>query len=132
MSRENVEVLRRIYQEWAKGNARIDMSVYDPNFVYISQATDPDPGPHMGLEATRDYYRRFLASWEDWRIEASEFREVGNSIVVHARRSGIGRASRVPLEDHSFHVWTFRGGKIIRMDVFEQETEALEAVGLRE
>jgi ketosteroid isomerase-like protein len=129
---ENLKTVQRIYQEWAAGNARIDTSVYDPHFVYISQLAEPEPGPHFGLEAANEYYRRFLASWQDWRIEASEFREVGDSVIVRARRSGVGRGSRAAVGDEAFHVWTLRGGKIIRLDVFEREHEALEAVGLRE
>jgi hypothetical protein len=38
----------------------------------------------------------------------------------------------VPVEDQAFHVWTLRGGKVIRLDVFDAEHEALEAVCLRE
>ena len=131
MSRQNLDAVQRVYRAWAEGDARGDPSVYDAHLVYLSQPGDPDRGPHYGVEATNEYYRRFLASWDDWRIEATDYREVGDSVVVRARRTGIGKGSRVPVEDESFHVWTLRGGKAIRLEVFRTETEALEAVGLR-
>lgn len=40
--------------------------------------------------------------------------------------------SGVRVEDHAFQVWTFRGGKVIRLEIFEDEAVAFEAVGLRE
>jgi ketosteroid isomerase-like protein len=132
VSRENLNALQRVYRAWAEGDVRGDTSIYDPHIVYLSQPGDPDRGPHLGLGATGEYYRDFLASWDDWRIEADEYREVGDSIVVRARRTGIGKGSRVPVEDEVFHVWSFRGGKVIRMEVFRNEAEALEAVGLTE
>jgi ketosteroid isomerase-like protein len=109
--------------------------VYDPFLVYIGQrgdSPDPDPGPHYGLEAVNNYMRRFLDSWDNWRIAASDFRDAGDTVVVRARRSGVGKTSRAPVEDEAFHVWTFRGGKIIRLEVFVEERRALEAAGLRE
>lgn len=128
MSRENLEALRRIYEGWAAGNLFAEASLYDPYVVYISQAGDPDPGPHVGLEAFTEYARRFLTSWEDWRIEPEEYREEGDSVVVRVRRSGIGKSSGLRVEDHAFQVWTFRGGRVIRLEIFEEEAEALAAV----
>lgn len=130
MSPENLDALRRAYEGWARGDLWAEASLYDPHVVYLSQAGDPDPGPHYGLEAFTDYARRFLGSWKDWRIEASEYREAGDSIVVRIRRFGVGSASHLPVEDQAFHVWTFRGPKAIRLEVFEREVQALEAVGL--
>jgi len=128
---DDLAALRRVYEAWAAGDLT-GVPPFDPHVVYISQATELDPGPHYGLETFTTYFRRFLASWDDWRMEAMEYREHGDSLVVRVRRSAVGKESRVPFEDEAFHVWTFRGGKIIRLEVFEQDEEALEAVGLRE
>jgi ketosteroid isomerase-like protein len=132
MSRENLDALQRIYQGWAAGEIWAEAALYDPHVVYISQAGDPSPGPHYGLEAFTAYTRSFLESWDEWRIEGTDYREVGDSFVVQIRRTAVGKGSGVPIEDHAFHVWTFRGGRVIRLEVFERESEALDAVGLPE
>jgi ketosteroid isomerase-like protein len=136
MSQEDVERLRRIYAAWAEGDFWAGASLYDPYVVYVSHGSkggpDPDHGPHYGLEAMTAYMRRVLDSWESWRIAAIDFREAGDTVVVRARRTGVGKRSHVPVEDEAFHVWTFRGGKVIRMEVFADEAEALEAAGLSE
>jgi len=37
MSEENVEVLRRVYDEWAKGNLRAGLELFDPDIVYVNR-----------------------------------------------------------------------------------------------
>ena len=88
MSREDPLTLRSIYDGFAGGDMWAGASAYDDHVVYISQATDPDPGPHYGLEALTAYMRRFLAEWDDYRIEGTDFREFGDSFVV--RNSPLG------------------------------------------
>jgi ketosteroid isomerase-like protein len=132
MSEENLNALRRIYDGWAAGNMWAEASVYDPHVVYVSQAAEPGPGPHHGLEALTNYMRGFFAQWQDWRIEASELREAGNTFMVRVRRVGIGMDSEVPVEDEAFHTWTFRGRKVVRLEIFAQEGAALETTGLSE
>ena len=131
MSEENLEeALKRLYSRWAVGDFRPESSLYDPHFVGISP--DPSPEPQYGLQAMTDYMRRFLDSWEQVRFEATGYRQVGDTVVVNVHRTGIGKGSGARLEDDVFHVWTFRGAKAIRTDVFDREAEALHAVGLEE
>jgi ketosteroid isomerase-like protein len=129
VSQENLNTLRGLYERWAAGDWT-DNSIFDPDVVGVFP--DPSPQAHYGLNALAGYMRRFLESWDDMRMEATDYREAGDTFVVRVRRSATGTGSGVPLEDHAFHVWTFRGQKAIRMELFDRESEALEAAGLRE
>jgi ketosteroid isomerase-like protein len=133
MSQENAARVRQLYDAWAKGDFWADASLYDPYFVYIGQRPeDPDHGPHYGVEAVTAYQRRVLDHWESLRFVATDFREAGDSVIVRVRRGGVSKIGQVPVEDEAFHVWTLRGGRAIRLEVFAGEHEALEAVGLSE
>jgi ketosteroid isomerase-like protein len=132
MSQENLQRLQRMYEAWAAGQIWAPDGFYDPCLVYVSQANDPDPGPHYGVEAFIGYARRFLESWDNWRMEALEYREAGDSFVVRTHRSAHGRTSGAPIDDEAFHVWTFRGQTVIRLEVFTHKADALAAVGLSE
>lgn len=127
MSPENLRSLRRLYDRWAAGDMS-EASLFDPYVVAVFP--DPGPVPLYGKKALSDYMRSFLQSWEEVRFEASEYQQLGDSFVVRVRRSGTGRSSGMPVEDHAFHVWTFRGERVIRVEVFGNETAALDAVGL--
>jgi ketosteroid isomerase-like protein len=67
----------------------------------------------------------------EWRLEPERFIDAGDRVVVVARLSARGKASDVSLERHDGMVWTVRDGKAVRLDYFNNPTEALEAAGLR-
>jgi hypothetical protein len=46
------------------------------------------------------------------------------------RESGQGRISGVPIENNSTFVYTLSEGRIVHIQIFGSEGEALEAVGL--
>lgn len=49
-------------------------------------------------------------------------------VLIHT--TGRGRGSGLEIDNHIAWVWTFRGGQAVRMTVYEEQAEALEAVGL--
>ena len=130
MSEENMEALKRVYEHWAHGDFLAEESLFDPYMVGVFP--DPEPRPHYGLVAVGQYMREFVGIVESARFEAKRFREGDGTVVVDVHRSGLGKQSGVPVEDEAFHVVTFRGRQIIRIDVFTREDEALEAAGLSE
>jgi ketosteroid isomerase-like protein len=74
---------------------------------------------------------KFLEVWERVTVEASELIEAGDSVVVKVIQRAVGKGSGVePAEMEYFHVWTFRGGKVIRLDVIRSREAALEAAGI--
>ena len=72
----------------------------------------------------------FLDAWDSLTIAAESFEDAGESVLVKVRQTGVGRGSGAPAETFYFQVWTFRGGKVIRLDTILSESEALEAAGL--
>jgi ketosteroid isomerase-like protein len=129
MSEENLDAVKAVYERWAVGNWS-DNSIFDPHAVGV--LPDPTPEAHYGLNALADYMRRFLESWDDVRMEGTDYREAGDSVVVRIHRVATGCGSGLQVDDYAYHVWTFRGRRAIRPDGFERESEALEAAGLPE
>jgi ketosteroid isomerase-like protein len=133
MSREYVEVVRAVYEEWAKGNFRAGGDLWDRRVVFVPIAELPDAGDYFGLEGVTTFMRAFLQPWANYTITAEELIEAGDSVVVVARQRGTGRQSGLVAElEQQFQVWTFRGRTVIRFEAFRERAEALEAVGLRE
>ena len=134
MSRENMDALQSLYKRWGTGDwsavSIFAPDVFDPYAVGVFP--DPSPSPAYGVEAISAYMRRFLGTWNDVRMQAMDYRTKGDTVVVRVRRLARGKGSGISMEDEAFHVWTFRGGLVIRVEVFEREAEALEAAGLSE
>jgi ketosteroid isomerase-like protein len=70
-------------------------------------------------------------SFEDMTFEAEGVLEApSGEIVVLIHTQGRGRGSGVEIDNHIAWVWTFRDETAVRMVVYEEPGEALEAVGL--
>jgi ketosteroid isomerase-like protein len=134
MSEENVELVRRTYAEWERGNMTAGVELFDPEIVFESFM--PDANERVvanGPGEVGSFMRDFLGQWRDYRLIADEFREVGKGkVFVAGRQAATGRQSGVGVESPMCSVWTFRNGKVVGL-LFEPDIQtALEAAGLRE
>jgi ketosteroid isomerase-like protein len=133
MSQENVEIVRRIYGEWGRGNLREGAELYDPHILLVVRPEfRPASGVYCGPDEIATYMRDFLAEWEGFVIAGEEFVDGGDSVLVRVEQRATGRESGTPVHAGYFQVWTFRGGKVIRIESFGERAAALEAAGLRE
>ena len=134
MSQENVEIVRRIYGEWGRGNFREGTELYDPHVLLV---VHPEfglaSGVYCGPEEIARYMREvFLAEYEGFVIGGDEFVDAGDSVVVRVDQRGTGRQSGAPGSLRYFQIWTFRGASVIRIKSISERPDALEAVGLSE
>jgi ketosteroid isomerase-like protein len=132
MSRENVEALRHVYEGWRRGDFTTSEAVLDRNILLVVRPGFPTEGLSVGLEELKKHTVEVLDAWESLTMEAESYTEAGDSVLVRVRQRGVGAGSGVSTEMRYFQLWTFRGGKAIRLEVIADEAEALEAVGLRE
>ena len=132
MAQDNVEIVRGIYERWGRGDFRADAELFDPWAVLVLRKEFPDAGAYLGLEGISKYMRGFLESWDDAVIEGEEVIAAGDSVVVRVHQQAAGKQSGTPVDMRYFQVWTFRGGRVIRLESFSAREEALRAAGLRE
>jgi len=122
MSEENVEIARRAvelirpFDENFRGS-RVGTNLLDPTFeVHDHDSADQDLfRGHAG-------FLRWIDDWDamEWTLEAEEFIDAGERVVVLARLSARGRASGVSLVRHDGMVWTVRTGKAVRLDYYNR------------
>src|SRR5215207_6803565 len=125
MSQENVEVVRRIFDSWAKGNFRAGPDDFDPDMVFIVRPPLAEPAVLLGPERVRDYMREFLRQWASYVIEAKDLKVIGDTVLASTVWRATGRGSGVPMEVAFSMLFTFRGRKIVRFESMD-EGEALE------
>jgi ketosteroid isomerase-like protein len=61
-----------------------------------------------------------------------EFIDHKDRVVVKSRSIATGQTTGVMIAALVAHVWTIRGGKVVRFETFGSREEALEAAGLSE
>lgn len=127
----NVEALRPVYEEWARGNWRPRFDVYAEDMEWGWSDEFPGlAGVSRDPEVRSRRLREWLSPWEDWRCEAEEFIASGDFVVVLTRYTGRGKGSQVAVDTQGAHVWTLRDGRVIRLEVFSSRERALAAAGI--
>jgi uncharacterized protein len=136
MSQENVEAVRRGYELFAAGDLEALTGLFADDAALADAGglglADTAPGVRYGPEGFLRATEEVLEAFDDYRVEAEDFIDAGEAVVVPVRISGRGRASGAMMETRLAHLWVFRSGKVIRGDVYRSTEEALEAVGPRE
>jgi ketosteroid isomerase-like protein len=111
--------------------------VYHPDLEYYPyrefvEATLAERCYH-GPAGYRGYIRAQSEVWgNDVRLEPTELIDLGDRLVLLADMPMRAQASGVPLAEKYAGVMTLRNGKVIRVEDFLNQDEALEAAGLRE
>lgn len=131
MSQELVERVRRGFDRFAEtGEAggpglHPDLEVFDHDI--------PDArSPYRGAAGFNEWLSDFGAAWDRFDMEIERLIDAGDRVVSLFRLRAVGAGSRAVVERRDGIVWTFRDDKLFRVDYFNDQGEALEAVGLGE
>ena len=127
MSRENVEIVRRLYDALNRRDVQAVLHLIAPD---IEVRTTVET--YRGVEGIRTFVEEVERTFENYTVTVGDPVEVGDSVVVGAHQRGRGRGSGVDIDHNFTHVWTFAGGRATSLRAFTNRREALEAVGLRE
>jgi ketosteroid isomerase-like protein len=131
-NRGNVEVVQGILAQWAEGNLGAAVDHFDPHVVYVVDPGFPESGVSLGPQGVRDFMLRFLSQWEHYAIESRGVQTAGDTVIAQIVQHGKGRTSGVDIDGEAFFLFTFRGAKIVRMEILLDREEALQAAGLVE
>src|SRR5579859_4111697 len=127
--------MRRYYEAWFRKDPS-EMGTLDPE---IELHPDPEnewvgiDDTYRGPDGVLAYIRTVEEAVEDYRPEVERFIDAGDKVVTLAVERGRGRGSGAEVRSvRTAHVWTLRDGKAIRLDLYNDRSEALKAVGLAE
>src|SRR6478736_9791343 len=130
MSRENVEIVRRAMAAYMSGEEETVRKLVAPDIVVSTRPDQPDVRQHRGYDGMLRASAEWLEAWDQESFEAVRVWDADSFVFVAMRESGQGRISGVPIENNSTFVYTLSEGRIVRIQIFGSEGEALEAVGL--
>ena len=130
MSQQNVEIVRKLYEAFDRGDVKGARDLLHPEAELHQPPEIVDSDSYYG----RDEFIRglvvFLQEWEQVRFEPQEIAEAGDGVIMAVRVSGTGKASGIETSAEFFHAWTVLGGKPHRCIVRSTRSDALEAAGL--
>jgi len=132
MSQQNVEVVRRCIESFARRDLSLLTALIDPAVVLDLSRNVFNSAIFEGHDGVRRFFEQPDEMWEDFEVDPEELLDGGDQVVVALRMSGKGREG-VAVEDRIFQVWDLRDGKVVRLTGgYRDRAEALEAAGLPE
>jgi ketosteroid isomerase-like protein len=131
MSEENVDALRSLYQEFARGDFGSADDLGD-DFEVATAPQMPDAGTYRG-EAARSWLNAWVKSFQSLTMDPVAFIDAGSLVVVEFIQKGTPRGGNTAVELRTWAVYTVQDDRSIsRMELFMTRGEALEAAGLSE
>jgi ketosteroid isomerase-like protein len=98
----------------------------------LSRSPFPDAGVYHGIDGVREWFRGLDDAFGQVTYEVEQLRESGERVAVLLHVRGRGPTSQITVDYRFVPVMTFRDGKIVRMDRYDDWTAATEALGLSE
>jgi ketosteroid isomerase-like protein len=130
MSKENVAIVRDWFAQLERGQG-FNFDVIDPEIELINFDTFPLSRPYHGREGVAQWFIDMSEPFEDFRFQLVDvLAHDDERVVARLRAAGKSRAGGPPFELGWAAVYTFRGGKAVRVEGLRTAEEALEAAGL--
>ena len=132
MSQENVEIVRRIYDDGLidRDPKRLIDEFSTPDIEYVNPPQAADPGVRRGRAEVNLAFRRARQSFPSYRHELRELFDHGDAVVASVSRHA-GRATDSEIQEEA-HTWTFRDGMVVRFERGPDLEAARKAAGLSE
>ena len=117
------EKLEALYDDWAQGDySRSD--IFDPE-VELDSFGMGERIDARGIEQFVAVMGGWLSAWErPLTLEAEELIGSGDRILALVRWRGRGKGSGIDVEAPGGHLWTFRDGLVVRLEVYRDRDEA--------
>jgi ketosteroid isomerase-like protein len=124
----NRERLQALYGEWARGDYSHG-DIFDPALEGETIGMG-EPIRFRSYEEFVAVMREWLSTWErPLTIEAEEYIQSGDRILVLIHWTGRGKGSGAQVEGRGAHLWSFREGRAVRFDTYRDRDQARAALG---
>lgn len=132
MSSANLDLVRSVYAAWERGDfSSVEWAHPDIELVF---ADGPDPSNWTGLAGMSDGFGDFLSAWEDFHVQAQDYREIDEDrVLVLVQFSGRAKTSGVALghmETTNAVLFHIHDGEVRRVLLYWDRERALVDLGL--
>lgn len=131
MPQQSIELIRRLYDSFGKGDVPAVIGQLDQeiewneaeNFIYADR--NPYVGPQAVLEGV---FMRLGSEWEGFSVAPEEWLDAGNHVVVLGTYTGRHRETGAEVRAQFAHVWGVRSGRVVRFQQYTDTKQFADAV----
>ncbi len=133
MSQENVELVRSLLAAWNRRDEELMRRHMAPDIEWAPVGpTQLEGEVYRGQDEVSKAFEEVWDTWDRFRFQEGEVRDLVDSVVWLGRVQMQGKASEIALDQEFACRFVLRDAKVVRADAFLSWAEALEAAGLSE
>ncbi len=132
MSKENVALIKSIYEAFANGDVPGVLGRMAPGIVWNEAESFPyaDRNPYVGPEAVASgVFARIGTEWDGFAVMPEEFLDAGDTIVVLGRYLGSYKATGKAQRTQMVHVWRVKDGKAAGFQQYADTLQVARVIG---
>jgi ketosteroid isomerase-like protein len=130
MSPDLVRLLDRGYTlMWREGRVDDALRGLGADFEWVVP-NHPEGAVRRGPDSVIEFFHEWIEPWEEFEIEWELEQRAPDRALATIDMSGRGRGSGAPAEMRFYQLWTYRDGRVVRMEMFNDRDEARRAAGL--
>ncbi len=135
MSKENVEIVRRLFEAVEKRDLAGVLDAYDPEIVIREADGLPYGGVYQGYEGAQKHAAGYVQTWgnfqtaDEQKMDAT-FLDAGDCVVVLWRERAADGERK--LDSSAASVYKLRMGKIIESEMFQDTAAVLQFLAGKE
>ena len=126
MSRENVKLVRQMYDTYLSGDAEGSLAYFSPD-VEADFSARVDAGVATGREELARVVTAWVATWDDYQEEIEEIHDLGDKICIASTQRGRGKGSGAQLTQRFASLYEIEEGVITRVTMYRDVESALKA-----
>ena len=130
MSADDLEVIRRTYEAYARGDAAATIAGYTEDNEWDVRRFRLDAEETHGIDEAAEGIRTWRSAWRDHFFELESLTDAGDCVVAVINEGGVGRASGAPVRLRYGQIITVRDGKIAKTVVYRDAEDAFRDAGI--
>jgi ketosteroid isomerase-like protein len=129
MARQNVELVRRIYEDglFDRDPERVVHEFAAPDIEYVNPPEAVEPGIRRGRAEVVDAMQKSSQAFASSRHELHELFDCGDAVVAEVSFCAQTHRGGAQLVQQEAHTWTWRDGRLVRFEWGRDLKAALEA-----
>ena len=126
MRQSNLDVIRGVYDAFARGDIPAVLGAMDPGIVWNEAEHNlplADGNPYLGPQAVLEgVFMRLGEDFDGFAVVPERLVADGDCVVMSGRYTATAKATGLPVHPQVVHVWTLQDGRIRS---FQQHADTL-------